>query len=137
MSSSLLPSAKKEIHLKKQDIPPNVLVADWIPFDALLPHVDVFVTNGGYGAYLHAISNGTPLVVGGDGEDKPEVPARAEYAGMGINLKTGTPTIEAIRNAVNKVLGDEKYKNRCKELQQEQANTDALGFLSGVVQEMA
>lgn len=63
--------------------------------------------------------------------------ARAQYSGMGINLKTGAPTVEAIKNAVNTVLGDEKYKNRCKELQKEQESTDALGFLSNVIQEMA
>jgi len=32
--------------------------------------------------------------------DKPEVANRAEWAGFGLNLKTETPTQEAVRKAV-------------------------------------
>ena len=36
------------------DIPENAHVADFIPFDGLLPHCAAFVTNGGYGAFQNA-----------------------------------------------------------------------------------
>jgi UDP:flavonoid glycosyltransferase YjiC (YdhE family) len=61
-------------------IPANSRVTDFIPFDDLLPHCSLFITNGGYGAFQHAISNGTPLIVAGTTEDKPEVAARAEVS---------------------------------------------------------
>ena len=34
---------------------PNVVIEDFIDYDALFPHVDVFVTNGGFGSVLAAM----------------------------------------------------------------------------------
>ncbi|MBT2549661.1 hypothetical protein J7I85_15260 [Arthrobacter sp. ISL-65] len=56
------------------------------------------------------MENGVPIVVAGDTEDKPEGAARVAWAGVGINLKTGRPKPEAIRDAVQKVLGDGRYR---------------------------
>ena len=67
------------------------------------------VTNGGYGAVQRALATGVPLVVAGDTEDKPEVAARVAWSGAGIDLRTGTPTAKAVRNAVREVLGDGRY----------------------------
>ena len=64
----------------------------FIPHDRLLPHVDVMVTNGGYGGVQQALANGVPLVVAGDSEDKPEVAARVHWSGTGVNLRTGRPS---------------------------------------------
>ncbi|PRC57278.1 glycosyl transferase, partial [Mycobacterium sp. ITM-2017-0098] len=72
-------------------LPPNTYVAEYLPHDVLLPMVDVMVTNGGYGSVQRALSDGVPLVVAGQTEDKPEVAARVEYFGAGVNLRTGTP----------------------------------------------
>ena len=47
------------------------------------------VTNGGYGAVQRALIAGVPLVVAGNTEDKPEVAARVECFGAGVNLRTG------------------------------------------------
>ena len=43
-------------------IPENVQLADYLPFEWVLPKVDVFVTNGGYGSVDQALSHGIPLV---------------------------------------------------------------------------
>ena len=72
-------------------LPANALAAEFIPHDKLLPKTDVFVTNGGYGALHYAMATGTPVVVAGDTEDKPETSARVGWSGIGINLKTGRP----------------------------------------------
>ncbi|KAH8659169.1 hypothetical protein BGZ60DRAFT_382178 [Tricladium varicosporioides] len=118
-------------------IPSNVRVADWIPFDELLPHCSVFITNGGYGAFQHAISNGTPVVVGGATEDKPEVAARAEYSGMGFNLRTAKPTSEQVRNAVDEVLANPKYKVRAVEMEKEMATFDPMAIVAKQIEELA
>lgn len=118
-------------------VPDNARVADFIPFDDLLPHCAVFVTNGGYGAFQHAISNGTPLIVGGGTEDKPEVAARAEFAGLGFNLRTGTPTPEALLSAVDEVIMNPKYKERALELEAEMATYDPMTVVAQTVDELA
>ncbi|TVY36016.1 UDP-glucosyltransferase A1 [Lachnellula occidentalis] len=118
-------------------VPVNARVADFIPFDEMLPHSSLFITNGGYGAFQHAISNGTPLIVAGTTEDKPEVAARAEWSGIGINLRTAAPTQEAIRNAVNEILGNPKYKKRAMELEAEMGSFDPIGVVAKTIDELA
>lgn len=90
-------------------LPPNALAAPFIPYDRLLPRTDVFVTNGGYGGLHYAMEYGVPVVVAGDTEDKPETAARAAWAGIGIDLRTGRPSGTAVRRAVRQVLADPAY----------------------------
>lgn len=118
-------------------VPDNVRVADYIPFDELLPHCSVFITNGGYGAFQHAISNGIPIVCAGAGEDKPEVCARIEWSGMGLNLKTGQPTQEQIAKAVDEVMKNPKYRTRAKEMEAEMALFDPISVLTKNIDELA
>ena len=81
-------------------LPTNTFVAEFIPHDVLLPSVDVMVTNGGYGAVQRALMTGVPLVVAGNTEDKPDVAARVEHFGAGVNLRTGVPSAGEVRRAV-------------------------------------
>jgi UDP:flavonoid glycosyltransferase YjiC (YdhE family) len=46
-------------------IPSNARLASYLPFEWVLPKVDVFVTNGGYGSVNQAMSLGIPLVTAG------------------------------------------------------------------------
>lgn len=73
-------------------VPANARVAGFLPYDALLPRTDVVITNGGWGGTLSALSHGIPLVIAGGDLDKPEIAARAAWAGTGVDLRTGTPT---------------------------------------------
>lgn len=91
-------------------LPANARAAEFLPDAELLPKVAVYVTNGGYGGLHYAMENGVPIVIAGDTEDKPEGAARVAWAGAGINLRTGRPKPEAIRDAVRKVLGDGRYR---------------------------
>ncbi|QEO09821.1 nucleotide disphospho-sugar-binding domain-containing protein [Protaetiibacter larvae] len=91
------------------ELPANARAAEMLPYAELMPRVDVFVTNGGYGGLHYALERGVPIVVAGDTEDKPETAARVAWAGVGVNLRTGTPTASAIRDAVREVLADDRY----------------------------
>jgi UDP:flavonoid glycosyltransferase YjiC (YdhE family) len=118
-------------------IPENARVADFIPYDEVLPHSAVFVTNGGYGAFQHGISNGTPIIAAAAGEDKPEVAMRAEWSGIGINLRTGSPTTEAIRTAVDEIISNPKYKIRAKEMEAEMAEFDPVSIVAQNIEDLA
>ena len=76
-------------------LPANARVEPQVPYAALMPHVDVMVTNGGYGGVQYALANGIPLVVAGTSEDKAEIAARVAWSESGINLKTKQPTAGA------------------------------------------
>jgi UDP:flavonoid glycosyltransferase YjiC (YdhE family) len=100
-------------------LPDNVRLERFIPHDQLLPHVDVMVTNGGYGGVQQALANGVPLVVAGNSEDKPEVAARVRWSGAGIDLGTGKPHPRAIGRAVRRVLAEPAFGQRARALQSE------------------
>ena len=84
----------------------------YLPFDWVLPKVDVFVTNGGYGSVNQAMSFGIPLVTAGLTEDKADVNARVAWSGVGIDLATNQPTPQALREAVRTVLDKPNYRLR-------------------------
>ncbi len=65
-------------------VPSNARVASFLPFEWLLPRVDVLVTNGGYGSVNQAMSFGIPLVTAGMTEDKADVNARVAWSGVRI-----------------------------------------------------
>ena len=107
-------------------LPVNVRAAEYLPYDLLLPLTDVFVTNGGFGGVQQALSHGVPIVIAGDTEDKPEVAARVEWSGVGINLRTGTPASGDVAAAVRAVLGDDGYRARAR------AQADAIAALDSL-----
>ncbi|KAK3904452.1 glycosyltransferase [Staphylotrichum tortipilum] len=112
----------------------NVRVVDFIPYDAALKYADVMVFNAGYGGFMHCVVNGVPVVAAGLTEDKCEVAARVEWTGVGLDLRTGRPTPEAVGAAVDEILGSKgKFRARAKELAVEVAKGDALEV---VVQEL-
>lgn len=105
--------------------PDNARVEPFVAFKPLLPHVDLYVTNGGFGGVQFALAHGVPIVAGGTTEDKPEINNRIAYSGVGINLKTNTPTPEQVREAVMAVLSDSRYRQKARQIQVEIASHDA------------
>jgi UDP:flavonoid glycosyltransferase YjiC (YdhE family) len=115
-------------------LPENVRLERFIPHGVLLPHVDAMVTNGGYGGVQQALAHGVPLVVAGDSEDKPEVAARVQWSGAGINLHTGKPSKAMVARAVRRVLTRPSYRTRARALQEEIAGCDPLrDITAGIV----
>lgn len=97
-------------------LPANARVERFIPFAELLPHVNAFVTNGGFGGVQLALAESVPVVAAGTTEDKLEVNARIAHAGVGIDLRTSRPKPAVIRAAVRKVLTEPAYAVRAGEL---------------------
>jgi UDP:flavonoid glycosyltransferase YjiC (YdhE family) len=95
------------------------------------------VTNGGYNGVQMALANGVPLVVAGQTEDKPEVCARVQWSGVGINLKTNKPTPTQIREAVNKIRRSSHYRQKAKLFQAEIARYDAATLSATLLEQLA
>ena len=118
-------------------IPENTRVVDFIPFDDLFPYCAAFITNGGYGAVQHAISIGVPMIIAGATEEKPEIAARAEWAGVAINLRTGRPSGEQMQLAVEEIFDNGKYKAKSRELEEESKCYFAMDVVERAIQDMA
>jgi UDP:flavonoid glycosyltransferase YjiC (YdhE family) len=117
-------------------VPANARVAEFIPFDDLLPQTDVLVSNGGFGGVQQALGHGVPMVLAGQTEDKAEVTARAAWAGAAINLATQRPEAQDVRAAVEKVLTEAAYRERAAELAAKYARHDALTAIHETVTEL-
>lgn len=118
------------------NLPANVRVAEYLPYDLLLPRVDVMVSNGGYGGVQQALGHGVPLVVAGQTEDKVEVCARVGWSGAGINLKTNRPTAEQVADAVRRVSDSPSYRERARALAAEIAASPGLSGLDEVLEQV-
>lgn len=106
-------------------LPNNAMLFSYLPWDEMLEHASVFVTNGGFGSVCRALGLGLPMVVAGKGEDKADVAMRVAYAGAGIDLRTDRPTPETLQNAIDAVLKEgSSYKIRSREIADELARID-------------
>ncbi|HEX5859717.1 MAG TPA: nucleotide disphospho-sugar-binding domain-containing protein, partial [Microbacterium sp.] len=117
-------------------VPANARVSDFVPHSELLPHVDVMVTNGGWGGTLAALSHGVPLVVAGGDLDKPEVAARVAWSGAGVNLKTGRPNAQRVRAAVERVLRDPSFGTSARTIADELAACGGVGRALDLIEQL-
>ncbi len=106
-------------------VPGNARLARFLPYGLLLPHVDVFVTNGGYTGVTLALGHGIPIVQAGETEEKSDIGARIHWSGVGIRLGTTRPSQAAVRRAVRRVLAEPAYRHAAQRLQAEMAPHDA------------
>jgi UDP:flavonoid glycosyltransferase YjiC (YdhE family) len=118
-------------------VPANARVAPFVPFVSLMPMVDAFVTNGGYGGVMIALSHGVPVVSAGTTEDKSEVGARVSYAGVGLNLKTNRPSPVQVREAVQTLLNETHFRERARAISTSLAGYDAPTGAVELLEELA
>jgi MGT family glycosyltransferase len=111
----------------------NIIIEDFIPFADIMPHADVYITNGGYGGVMLGIENKLPMVVAGVHEGKNEINARIGYFNLGINLGTEKPTPAQMKAAVEKLLADPSYQRNVEELSREFSQYDPYALCASYV----
>ncbi|GHF36673.1 UDP:flavonoid glycosyltransferase YjiC (YdhE family) [Deinococcus metalli] len=120
------------------ELPANARTAPFLPFDRMLPHASVYVTNGGYGGVQLALSHGLPVLSAGTTEDKLEVGRRVQVAGVGLRLGTRTPAPGAVRRAVRRLLREPRFRERAQTLRAEfrahDAPREAADLIEGLLQ---
>lgn len=115
----VVPSLQADEIRKKIDVPGNVRIAEWVPYDLLLPQCRILITNGGYGSVTQALAHGVPLICAGTSEDKIDTAARVTFVGAGIDLKTDSPSADQMRSAVREILEDPKYRENAVRVSRE------------------
>src|SRR5215469_7769079 len=91
-------------------IPDNARVTAFLPYEQVLPKVDLLITNGGYGTVNMALAHGIPIVSAGLTEDKEEVSATVQWSGAGIDLRTNQANPEMVRSAARQILDSSVYR---------------------------
>lgn len=119
-------------------LPLNARTTPFVPFSLLLPYVDVYVTNGGYGGVQQALAHGIPVVAAGTTEDKAEVANRVQVAGVGLNLRTHAPRPTRVLEAVRSLLRqDSPLRTRARALAAEMSRHDAPQEAASLVEQLA
>ncbi|HEY5878859.1 MAG TPA: glycosyltransferase [Nakamurella sp.] len=122
-------SARVTRELRPLHAGPDVVIEDWIDFNAVLPQVDVFVCNGGNGSLLAGLAHGVPLVCAGTREGKNDNNAHVAYHCLGIDLRTERPTPPEVRSAVARVIVDPSFGRSAARIRQEIAGYDPLAIV--------
>ncbi|KAL8388143.1 hypothetical protein RB595_009429 [Gaeumannomyces hyphopodioides] len=119
------------------EVPANARVVDYLRYGAVLPYVDVWVHNAGYGAVMQAIAAGIPVVAAGEGQDKAENGRRIAWSGIGVDLATERPSPEQVRKGVLDVLTEARYRDRVLEMQKEAAKFPVADIVDKEVRNLA
>src|SRR5258705_6403897 len=130
----LVTTGRQPIQSIPVTIPANARVTKFLPYELILQSVDLLITNGGYGTVNMALAHGIPIVSAGLTEDKEEVSAHVQWAGIGIDLRTNQADPEAVRIAARKVLDKPVYRERSKKLALEFAGHDTEAELLRLVE---
>ncbi len=115
-------------------IPANARIASFLPYAEIMPEIDLLITNGGYGTVNMAISHGIPIISAGLTEDKEEVSAHVQWSGAGIDMRTNQATPEAIRDAVDEIFTQPRYRERAQQFSIEFASHDVEAELLSLIE---
>jgi UDP:flavonoid glycosyltransferase YjiC (YdhE family) len=113
----------------------NVVIEDWIDFSSLLPRASVFITNGGAGSVMHALTSGVPVLAAGKLEGKNDINARLDFRGLGLDLKTERPSAQQIARGVERVLADAHIRENVARVRTELAGYDSAAILERALEE--
>ncbi len=112
----------KTEELRKSYPQDNIIIEDFVDFDYILDHTDLFICNGGYGSVLLSLSHGVPLLTAGIREGKNDINAHVDYFGVGIDLRTESPKPGDIRRAAERILSEPRWKQNVARLREEFSN---------------
>ena len=87
----------------------NVHVRDWLAHDTLLHRCSALVTTGGAGTTMAGLAAGLPLVLVPTSWDKPDIALRMVEAGVAVRVAPRRCTPQALRAAVEEVVGNSRY----------------------------
>jgi MGT family glycosyltransferase len=118
-------------------LPANVRVERFVPYAQLMPHVDLLITNGGYGTVQQALAHGVPTVVAGATEDKPENAARIAWSRVGVRIRAQSPEPARLLAAVREVLEQPRYRQRAQAIAAEMAGYDAARTGADLLEQLA
>jgi len=121
--------------------PDNMIVRPLIPQLEVLQRSDVFVTHGGMNSVHEALYYGVPLVVVPGQPEQAMVAQRVVAKGAGVALgmvpPLGQVTAQALRSAVDTVLGDARYQENARALGENLRGAGGYTHAAQVIQAFA
>ena len=96
----------------------------------------VIFTNAGYGTVQHALRAGIPMVLSGEGQDKPQTGGLAEYIGVGRYHRVSRWTSELVLESVEEILSNSTYKLKAQQISERYKTYDPHCRIDEIVRQL-
>jgi UDP:flavonoid glycosyltransferase YjiC (YdhE family) len=118
-------------------VPANARVVDWMLYSQAMEAADVVICHGGHGTVARALAAGAPLLVCPHVGDMAENAARVAWSGTGLSVPRRVISRGAIRLAVRRLLGEDRFRERAGEIAAWAAEHDGAAAAADLVEEAA
>ena len=110
------------------------IVVEFAPQLELLKRAALCITHAGLNTALECLSNGVPMVAIPITNDQPGVAARIEWTGTGEMVSASKLSPARLRSEVQRVLGDQRYRDNPKKLQQAIRSRDSISMAAELIE---
>jgi UDP:flavonoid glycosyltransferase YjiC (YdhE family) len=118
------------------EAPANAKVVDWLSYSQAMPLADLVITHGGHGTVCRALGAGTPVLCCPAVGDMAENGARVQWAGVGLMLPWRLTGPRSIRAVVRRMLGEDGFATRARELASWAAANDGAATGAGLIERL-
>ncbi|MER6362663.1 activator-dependent family glycosyltransferase [Kitasatospora sp. NPDC001527] len=133
----LIAALPKEISDGLERVPDNARLVDFVPLHTLLPSCSVILHHGGFGSWTTALVNGVPQFMApirfADWWNKATA---LEDAGIGIHTHARELTAQAVREGIERLLGDPSFKENAERVRAEIQATPSPADLVPVLEKL-
>jgi MGT family glycosyltransferase len=115
-------------------IPSNTIVVRSAPQIELLKRAELCITHAGLNTALESLAHGVPMVAIPIGYDQPGVAARIAHHGTGEFIEVDELTTERLRDLIEKVLQDPRYRERAAYFQKVISEARGLDLAADIIE---
>lgn len=119
-------TVSRRLDASRFEAPAKVVVEEYVPQGAVLPHCDAVLCHGGLGTILGALDEGLPLVIIPLGSDQLLNAERAERLGVARVVQPSDVSAPTLQSALDEVLTDVRYRERAASLRDELELMDSV-----------
>jgi UDP:flavonoid glycosyltransferase YjiC (YdhE family) len=118
-------------------MPAKTRLVEWLSYESAMPRADAVVCHGGHGTLARALASGAPVVTVPAAGDMIENGVRAQWAGTGLTLPKRFLSRRSLRWVVERVLEDDRFRARTRELAHWAQHSDGSENAARLVEQFA
>jgi UDP:flavonoid glycosyltransferase YjiC (YdhE family) len=126
-------TVSRRLDASRFEAPAHVVVQEYVPQGAVLPHCDAVLCHGGLGTVLGALDEGLPMVIIPLGSDQLWNADRAERLGVARVVAPQDVSVATLQSALSDVLTESRYREAAASLRDELQQMDSVDIAMGSV----